>query len=56
MSISASNAPPGAMLDLADVHLELRSAAGMVNILKGISLFTAYCIPSTGRLVVRCVR
>jgi putative ABC transport system ATP-binding protein len=26
------------MLDLADVHLELRSAAGMVNILKGISL------------------
>jgi putative ABC transport system ATP-binding protein len=26
------------MIDLADVHLELRSAAGMVNILKGISL------------------
>lgn len=26
------------MLDLADVHLKLRSAAGMVNILKGISL------------------
>jgi putative ABC transport system ATP-binding protein len=26
------------MLDLADVHLELRSAAGMVNILKGITL------------------
>jgi putative ABC transport system ATP-binding protein len=26
------------MLDLADVKLELRSAAGMVNILKGISL------------------
>jgi putative ABC transport system ATP-binding protein len=29
---------PSPMLDLADVHLELRSAAGMVNILKGISL------------------
>jgi putative ABC transport system ATP-binding protein len=26
------------MLDLADVHLELRGAAGLVNILKGISL------------------
>jgi putative ABC transport system ATP-binding protein len=30
--------PTSPMLDLADVHLELRSAAGMVNILKGISL------------------
>jgi putative ABC transport system ATP-binding protein len=29
---------PAVMIDLADVHLELRSAAGMVNILKGISL------------------
>jgi putative ABC transport system ATP-binding protein len=29
---------PSPMLDLSDVHLELRSAAGMVNILKGISL------------------
>ena len=29
---------PSPMLDLADVHLELRSAAGMVNILKGITL------------------
>ncbi len=35
MSIPPSHA---AMLDLTDVHLELRSAAGMVNILKGISL------------------
>jgi putative ABC transport system ATP-binding protein len=29
---------PSPMLDLTDVYLELRSAAGMVNILKGISL------------------
>jgi putative ABC transport system ATP-binding protein len=29
---------PSAMLDLTDVRLELRSAAGMVNILKGITL------------------
>ena len=29
---------PSPMLDLTDVRLELRSAAGMVNILKGISL------------------
>ena len=29
---------PSPMLDLIDVKLELRSAAGMVNILKGISL------------------
>jgi putative ABC transport system ATP-binding protein len=35
MSIAQSESM---MLDLADVQLELRSAAGMVNILKGISL------------------
>jgi putative ABC transport system ATP-binding protein len=33
-----SPSPSGAMLDLTDVRLELRSTAGMVNILKGISL------------------
>jgi putative ABC transport system ATP-binding protein len=38
MTILSSSAASGAMLDLTDVKLELRSAAGMVNILKGISL------------------
>ncbi len=38
MSIAPSSAQSGALLDLADVHLELRSAAGLVNILKGITL------------------
>ena len=38
MSIPTVNSSAAPMLDLADVHLELRSAAGMVNILKGISL------------------
>src|ERR1700749_145848 len=38
MTILSSSPATGAMLDLSDVRLELRSAAGMVNILKGISL------------------
>jgi len=39
MAILPSRAAHGAlMVDLADVHLELGSTAGMVNILKGITL------------------
>jgi putative ABC transport system ATP-binding protein len=38
MTILSSPSAAGAMLDLTDIRLELRSAAGMVNILKGISL------------------
>ena len=38
MTMPPSSSAAGAMLDLADLHLELRGAAGLVNILKGISL------------------
>jgi putative ABC transport system ATP-binding protein len=41
MTMMTSNADMTAMLDLADVELELRSSAGMVNILKGVSLQVA---------------